>query len=198
MDTAGQWLSACRSGVETVSGMLKQKLAPVMATADGIKSAYQPLIETYKQGEAALRSKMNTHLALQAQLAREAREQVAAEVGAGHEVGVDVLAVAHGVENVALPVGMGARTSWAFEVADEGALRRAVALQEIIDAGAPGNAVEAIAQLLGVPGPASREWLTVDGKFGTKFAREHKQSASVPGVAFAETHSVTAARTKKN
>lgn len=193
MDQAGAWMSAARTRREAVEAAQKARLEPIKKMVCNVSAAYKPLIKVYQEAEDTLRGKMNAHLALQAQLQAEARAKVEAE---GGKADADTLVVAHGVENVALPVGMGVRKSWDAQVVSELALRRAVALGEIIAAGAPPEAVAYLQQLFQVSGPAPREWLVVDLAFAKSQAAELQDRLAVPGVAVAERHGVTAARRK--
>lgn len=190
MDQAGALLTAACERRAEIKARMDQALAPLLQSLDQQRAIYKPVDKLYAEIEAILRDRINNHIRVQQEAQDRAR--VAVEQ-AGGSVDEHTLVVAHGIENVALPVGMGLQESWVAEVTDELALRRGVALTELVrsleacvEAGtfnvADGAAlVSQVATCLGV-GLVPADLLCVDHKALAKLGRETKNTAEFSGV----------------
>lgn len=203
MDVAGQFLAGVRETRADFKRQMDEALKPLKAALEQQKELYQPLDRRYAEIEDALRAKMNAHTRATITAQEAALKAVEA---AGGTVDQHTLVVAHGIENVALPVGMGTRDAWIYEVTDEAALRRGVAMTEVLEAlqAAVANGTKTqdqasalfyeIAQVLGLDAVAPRECLTTAPKALATLARERKNDANIPGVKVSLQTSVVAAR----
>jgi len=205
MDHAGQFLAGVRELRKGIKEQMDKALAPLKAAVTQQETLYKPVDRLYQETEALLRDKINNHIRMQQEAQDRARVQVEA---AGGSVDEHTLVVAHGIENVALPVGMGVREAWTHQVTDEASLRKAVALTELVLA--LKTAIEAEALTLDVAsglvsqvqavlavGTAPSDTLCVDSKRLAQYAREYKNTQEIPGVKFSLTTTATAARARR-
>lgn len=202
MDVAGEWLNGVRMARQEVKGKMAAAMAPLKKALIQQESLFKPVDQIYAEAEALLRDRINNHIRMQDEAQDRARVAVEA---AGGSVDENTLVVAHGIENVALPVGMGVRECWKGEVTDEVALRRGVALTELVTAimgcvtakymtEESGTAlVKDVAKCLGV-GLAPANLLAVNGKAVDAIARTAKNLQVVPGINITLVTTATAAR----
>jgi len=202
MDMAGQFLSGVREAGEGLTRRMEEQLAPLKASEESILAVFGPLKQIYAACEGSLRAKINSHIRRQQELQDAARMEVEA---AGGSVDSNTLTIAHGIENVALPVGMGVRETWSYEVTDEAALRRAASVGElrkrIVELGREEELegfLQAVQELMGVETHVSPAMLAVNHKHLAAVARSLKSDAQIPGVrVFSET-TATAPRRNGN
>lgn len=203
MDVAGQLLDGVRAERTAIKAAMDKALAPVKTALEQQKALYQPVDRVYAETEALLRDKINHQIKMQQEAQDRARVQVEA---AGGTVDEHTLVVAHGIENVALPVGMGVQESWRAEVTNEQALRRGVALTELVNAlieqiqagaldqAAAMHLVTQVQISLGV-GPVPAKLLAVVGKAQLDaYAREVQNTQEVPGLKISLQTTARAAR----
>ena len=180
MDTAGVFLSSIREFRSNLEARRDAIYQPAKDRAEGIKQAFEPIRQVYVATEGDLREKINAHIRRQAAAAEAARVRVEA---AGGQVDQDTLVVAHGVENVALPVGMGTTETWDYEVTDEQALRRAVLAAELVAVvDWPEDVLAAVLQTLGVAEPADPALLVPNHDTIKGIVRRLQDQAKIPGV----------------
>jgi len=201
MDTAGKFLDGVLEARRSIKARMNAALEPLKTAMEQQKLLYQPVDKIYAEAEALLRDRINAKM--RADVAAQDAARLAVEA-AGGSVDEHTLVLAHGRENVALPVGMGVREVWVYEVQDETKLRRAVALGELVTAlqgmepalpADQANAVlQVLVQALGVDAVAPNDLLTLNTKALGAYAREAKNQASVPGLKVSIQASATAPR----
>lgn len=171
MDHAGAFLGVIREHRKVLEEKRDEQIRPIKATLKGVTDLYEPVRKLYADTEALIREKINTHIKIQQEAVAAARLKVEQEQGV---VGPDVLVLAHGIENTALPVGMGVRETWHARVTDEGAFRAAVRAGQVPE------------QFLLIDTDALEAW--------ARDARDAK--AAPPGVVFEMRTAAVAARRK--
>ena len=192
MDTAGVFLNTIRKFRSDLEEKRDAVLKPAKETLEGIKAAFEPVRAIYVATESEIRAKINAHIQRQAAAAEAARVVVEAN---GGKVDEHTLVVAHGVENVALPVGMGARETWDYTIEDEGALRRAVVAAELVAVvDWPEEVLAAVLQTLGVAEPADPALLQPNHDTIKATVRKLQDQTKIPGVRVFKKTTATAAR----